>query len=131
MRRVKRNGNKLSVKAAVLTTLGFAFSGLGAVGVIIPVMPTTPFVLLAACCFSAGNSKLSARIRQNRVFGPYIENYHTKQGISRQLKIASIIFVWMGLIVSMAIVRTRWIYVLLGIVGACVTIHLLMIKTKK
>jgi len=118
------------MKNLIFNALGFIFLGLGAVGVALPVLPTTPFVLLAAICFSAADNKLSGWLRRNRVFGPYLENYRTKQGISRQLKIASIIFVWVGLTISMIMVRTVFICILLGIVGIGVTIHLLKIKTK-
>ena len=121
----------MAAKRVVLTILGFIFLGLGAVGVALPVMPTTPFMLLAAICFSSGNGKVALWLRNNRIFGPYIENYRTKQGISGTLKAASIIFVWAGLIISMAVMRTLWISVLLCAVGVGVTVHLLMIKTKK
>jgi len=101
------------------------------VGVALPVMPTTPFVLLAAICFSAGNDKFTEWLQKNRVFGPYIENYRNKRGISIWHKIGSIAFLWTGLVVSMAVVRELWIYLTLSAVGIGVTIHLLLIKTKK
>ena len=110
--------------------LGFILLGLGAVGVAIPVMPTTPFVLLAAICFSASNKKSYAWLQRNRFFGPYIENYRTRQGISKSLKIASICFVWTGLTISMIRLQTTWVYYVLAIVGIGVTVHLLLIKTK-
>jgi len=121
----------MAPKSLILTILGFALLGLGAVGVAIPVLPTTPFVLLAAVCFSAGNRKFSVWLQKSRVFGPYIENYRTKQGIKMSLKIASIAFLWTGLVISMIIVQSTWVYITLGIVGVGVTIHLLLIKTKK
>jgi uncharacterized membrane protein YbaN (DUF454 family) len=104
---------------------------LGAVGVALPVMPATPFVLLAAICFSSGNNKFSQWLKQNRIFGPYIENYRTKQGIDIKLKIASIIFVWTGLTISMITVRNTWATATLALIGTAITIHLLTIKTKK
>ena len=122
---------KMKIKKAILIILGFLLIILGAVGVAIPVLPTTPFILLAALCFSISSRKLHDWLRRNRIFGQYIENYHTKQGISIWLKAASIAFLWTGLIISMIIVRTVWIYIVLGLVGIGVTIHLLLIKTKK
>jgi len=119
------------MKRILLTIIGFLCLGLGTLGVIVPVLPTTPFVLLAALCFSYSSKKFHNWLRKNRIFGQYIENYYTKQGISISLKVASITFLWIGLIVSMVIVRTVWIYVLLGIIGIGVTTHLLFIKTKK
>jgi len=110
--------------------LGFLFLGLGAIGVVLPVLPTTPFVLLAALCFS-GNSKLGLWLRQSPFFGPYIENYHTKKGISIGHKAASIAFVWAMLAISMMRVHATWLMVFLPLIGAGVTVHLLLIKTKR
>jgi uncharacterized membrane protein YbaN (DUF454 family) len=121
----------MSVKKVLLTLLGVVSLGLGAVGVVIPVLPTTPFVLLAAMCFSKSNKKFYLWLQDNRVFGQFIENYRTQQGISIWLKTTSIIFLWTGLIISMVMTRAVLVYALLGFVGVCVTIHLLMIKTKK
>ena len=121
---------KSLIKKLVFITLGFIFIGLGAVGVAIPVLPTTPFVLLAAACFSVSSERFHGWLRRNRVFGQYIDNYHTGQGISLSLKIASIAFLWTGISISMYVVRAVWAYAVLGIVGVCVTIHLLLIKTK-
>ncbi len=122
---------RTKVKNLVLVFLGFAFMVLGALGVAVPVLPTTPFALLAAACFSLGSPKLLAWLLHNRILGPYIENYRNGQGISKARKIFAVLFLWAGLAVSMAVVRTTPVYIILGIVGLCVTVHLLMMKTKK
>lgn len=118
-------------KKLIYNLVGFICLGLGAVGVALPVLPTTPFVLLAAFCFSAGNTKYAAWLKNNRVFGPYIENYRTKQGISIWHKIASIAFLWTGLIISMIITHSLWVRIILILVGVGITVHLILIKTKK
>ena len=122
---------KKKLKRLLLIVLGFALLALGAVGVALPVLPTTPFVLLAAACFSASSEKFYARLRSNRVFGPYIEHYHKKTGVRLSLKLGSIAFLWAGLGVSMVMVQTWWVYIILGAVGIGVTVHLLAIKTKR
>ena len=122
---------KMVLKNLFLTLLGFVFLALGAVGAVLPVLPTTPFVLVAALCFSASNKKIHAWLHRNRFFGPYIENYRTKRGIKLSLKITSIAMLWTGLIISMIVVRTTLIYIVLGLVGVGVTVHLLLIKTRK
>ena len=104
--------------------------GLGGIGVAIPVMPTTPFILLAAVCFSAGNTRLSNWLQQSPFFGPFIENYKTKQGVRVSLKVVSIAILWTGLGISMIVIQAGWAYIVLPIVGLCVTIHLLSLKTK-
>jgi len=118
-----------TLKPILFTALGLACLGLGAVGAFLPVLPTTPFVLLAAACFSAGSKRLHAWLRRSRFFGPYIEHYRTGRGVKASLKITSLIILWAGLAASMAAVRTWWIYLVLGLVGAGVTVHLLLIKT--
>jgi len=117
-------------KKILLTALGFIFLGLGTLGVVLPVLPTTPFVLLAAMCFSTGNNRLAHWLRQNRFFGQYIENYRTKQGIDLKIKVFSIAFLWVGLGISMFITQNFWMTIGLIVIGIGVTIHLLHIKTK-
>jgi hypothetical protein len=118
------------IKKMLLIIAGFATLILGMVGIVLPLIPTTPLVLLAAICFSASNKSLESRLLRNRIFGEFIENYKTGQGISKRRKVWSIIYLWCGLVTSMVILRSARIYIVLSIVGVCVTVHLLMIRTK-
>ena len=59
----------------LLMALGFVFAGLGAVGAFLPVLPTTPFVLLAAACFARTSPTFHRRLIENRLFGTYIEQW--------------------------------------------------------
>ncbi|MCL2500130.1 MAG: YbaN family protein [Defluviitaleaceae bacterium] len=118
------------MKKALLIAAGLVSLALGAVGVILPILPTTPFVLLSAACFSMSHEGLEKWLQKNRIFGPFIDNYRTKQGISILHKTVSIAFLWSGLTVSMILTGTAWVYILLIMVGIGVTTHLLMIKTK-
>jgi uncharacterized membrane protein YbaN (DUF454 family) len=111
--------------------IGLIALGLGTVGIFMPILPTTPFVMLAAGCFSASSSKLSRLLKKSRFFGCYIENYHNKIGIPRRIKYRSIIFLWVSLIISMIVTKTLPIVILLIVVGAVVTIHLITLKTKQ
>jgi len=117
-------------KTLVLTLFGFIFLSIGFIGIILPILPTTPFVLISAVCFSVGNKKIFNLLEKNPIFGQYIENYRKKIGIKKSLKIISIAILWTGLIVSMIIVNTIFVFILLGFIGLCVTIHLLLIKTR-
>ena len=121
----------VSTKKLLLIILGFISLGLGTLGLFLPLVPTTPLVLLAAACFSKSSKKFDDWLRQNRLFGSYIEDYQSGIGISKTRKASIIAFLWASLIVSMVIVKTVWIYAILCIVGICVTIHILTIKTKK
>ncbi|MCL2563191.1 MAG: YbaN family protein [Oscillospiraceae bacterium] len=112
-------------------TLGCLFLGFGAVGLVMPLVPTTPFVLLSAICFSKSSKKIEAWLARLPFFGSFIENYRTKQGITVTLKAISILSVWAGLTTSMIVLGRLWVSIVLVIVGVCVTTHILLIKTKK
>jgi len=121
----------MKVKRLLINILGFLFLGLGAVGLFMPLLPTTPFVLLATVCFSYSNRRIYEQLKRTPFFGSFIVNFEEKQGVPMSLKITSIILVWASLSLSMFALRTLWAYILLGIIGSGITIHLLMLKTKK
>lgn len=98
---------------------------LGVVGIFLPLLPTTPLVLLSAFCFSKSNKRLEAWLLRSRLFGPFIENYRTKKGISRRHKTGTLIFLWVGLVTSMVVIQAVWAYILLGVVGLGVSLHVL------
>jgi len=122
---------KMNIKKLLLIVLGFVFLILGVIGIVLPLLPTTPLVLLSALCFSKSSKRLEAMLLKIRIFGPFIENYRTGGGISRLRKAVSIAYLWLGLATSMIVIRTTLIYIVLSIVGIGVTIHLLLIKTRR
>jgi hypothetical protein len=77
------------------------------------------------------NKKLETWLLKSRLFGTFIENYRIGSGISKARKIVTIIYLWLGLITSMILIRTALIFIILSIVGIGVTVHILMIKTRK
>lgn len=103
----------------------------GAVGVLVPILPTTPFVLLAASCFAASSPKAYTYLLRSRLFGPYVEHYRKHCGISTSAKIRGIAALWILLGISAVFVRESWVYILLGAVGIGVTAHLLLIPTRQ
>ena len=121
----------MQVKLLLANVLGILFLGIGAVGVFLPLLPTTPFVLLAAACFSCSNRKFYEKLKRTPFFGSFVVNFEEKQGIPMSLKIKSVTFVWVSLLISMIVLHTFWVYILLSIIGLGVTLHIFMIKTKK
>jgi uncharacterized membrane protein YbaN (DUF454 family) len=114
------------VKKIFLIAAGGICLALGAAGLFLPVWPTTPFVLLAAGCFSA-YPPVYRRILRIRFFREYIEAWNLGVPISRNTISKSLVWLWLMLFLSMYLVRKPWIYVLLGIIGAAVTVHILTI----
>ncbi len=76
----------MKVQNVFFVTVGAMSLALGILGVFLPILPTTPFVLLAAFCFSKGSPRLHAWILRNRVFGPLIQDWQQHGVIRRPAK---------------------------------------------
>jgi len=79
----------------IYLTVGFAALVLGAVGIVVPVLPTTPFVLLAAACFARSSRRFHDMLLANRIAGPIIREWVEYRSIPRRVK--------------------RWVYLLLAL----------------
>lgn len=109
--------------------LGASLLTMGAVGIFVPILPTTPLVLAAFICFTKSSKKAEKWIQQNRYFGSYIENYRTKRGVPYDVKLKSVGFLWVTLMVSMLIFQRPILLIILPLVGIAVTAHILTLKT--
>lgn len=118
------------MKRMMLLVAGFALLALAAVGVLVPVLPTTPFVLLAAGCFSFASPRMYGLLLRSRIFGPYIENHRSGVGVPMVAKVRSLAMLWGLLAISMLSMRRPWLTALLLLVGAAVTAHVLLLKTR-
>jgi uncharacterized membrane protein YbaN (DUF454 family) len=70
----------------ILIAVGSVSLALGAIGLVVPLLPTTPFLLLAAACFARASDRLHAWILRNRYFGPAIERWQTSRSLSPRAK---------------------------------------------
>lgn len=103
--------------------LGLLSLGLGAIGAFVPLLPTVPFLILAAFFFARGSGRLDGWIRSHRHFGPPIEAWRNERRISRKGKRAAYLsfaasaliglialpFPWMLVPASAAIIGSAWI----------------------
>lgn len=71
------------------TGAGWASLGLGAIGVFVPLLPTVPFVILAAFCFARGNPKAERWLVEHPTYGPHIQAWRARGAISRKGKVAA------------------------------------------
>jgi uncharacterized protein len=78
------------VLRTALFSLGIVSVALGVVGVFLPLLPTTPFILLAAWCFLKSSEKAHRWLYEQRVFGPALRNWEKNKAISRSTKIVAI-----------------------------------------
>lgn len=119
-----------NIKKTILIIAGGISLLIGGIGIFLPILPTTPLVLLAALCFSGSNEKLYQALLKSKYFGSYIDNYKNKTGVPIEVKRRAILFLWVGLGVSMFLTRDIKIIGILMIVGIGVTIHIGRLKTR-
>jgi uncharacterized protein len=103
--------------------------GLGALGIVLPGLPTTPFLLLAAACYMRGSERMHRWLINNKWFGSYIKNYHEGKGISARGKIYSITSLWIAIGISILLINVLAIQVTLVIIAIAVSIHLIRVPT--
>jgi uncharacterized membrane protein YbaN (DUF454 family) len=116
----------------LLIALGTLCVALGALGMFLPVLPTTPFLLLAAFCYARSSTRFYRWIMTNRWCGGYIRNYREGRGIPLVQKALTILLLWLtiGSTVCWA-VSSWWLRFVLLAVAVCVTIHLVKMRTYK
>ncbi len=87
---------------------GYGALGLGALGIVLPLLPTVPFVILAAFCFARSNPALAARLIDHRHFGPHIRRWRQKGVISRRGKKAALAAFAFSALLAMFLSRLPW-----------------------
>ena len=116
-------------KKGLLIAAGFLSLGLGTIGIVLPVLPTTPFLLLAAYCFLRSSKRLHHWLLHHPLFGRYIYHYLQYRAVKKSAKITAIALLWPSLLFSMYLVGKPWVAVMLVIIGSAVTWHILSLKT--
>jgi uncharacterized membrane protein YbaN (DUF454 family) len=123
---------QINTKRKLLLIGGVASVVVGIIGIFVPVLPTTPFLLLAAFCFIRSSDRLYGWLLNNRFLGEYVRNYIEKRGMPLRLKIATILLLWISIGLSITLgVHHIALRLLLAFIAIGVTIHILLIKTTK
>ena len=100
--------------------IGFISLALGGLGVLLPLLPTTPFVLVAAVAFAKSSNRLHRWLLDHNMFGPLIENWRRDGAISRSAKIVSILSMVAILVVSVLLAMPTHVIVIQAVVlGVC------------
>lgn len=114
----------------LLIILGAVSLGLGVTGMFLPVLPTTPFLLLTAWCWLKGSPRLYAWLMSQPRLGPYIRDFQEHRCISRKVKVISVSTLWVTVTVSIVLVHPLWLRILLFCIAVGVTVHILSFTTK-
>ncbi len=116
----------------LLTVSGTLSLFLGIIGIFLPILPTTPFLLLAAFCYAKSSEKFYYMLLNNRYLGNYIKNYREQKAVPLKIKISSISLLWITILISaFCFIENNIIRGVLILIAAAVTVHILSLKTLK
>ncbi len=114
----------------LLLACGFLSLGLGAAGVFVPLLPTTPFLLLASACFLRSSNRLHRWLLHHRWFGSYIRNYRDYKATTHRAKVIALILLWGSIgYAALFVAQSLWLRLLLLVIAVGVTIHLVRLQT--
>jgi uncharacterized membrane protein YbaN (DUF454 family) len=115
---------------ALLAIAGIISMGLGILGIILPILPTTPFFLLSAYLFLKSSQRLYRWLLTHRIFGRYIKNYIQNKSIGKEVKVFTLILLWATMLFSIYCSTGKvWLQILLATIAIAVTIHIPRLKT--
>ncbi|MBD3277956.1 MAG: DUF454 family protein [Candidatus Aegiribacteria sp.] len=105
---------------------------LGTVGIVVPLLPSTPLYLLAAFCFARSSNKFYEKLMSNPMIGKRIRNYRDKRGMPLREKVITLLLLWIS-------IGTTWVFfvsgsavrILLLVIASAVTVHILLLNTLK
>ena len=108
----------------LLVICGTLFVSLGALGIFLPLLPTTVFLLLAAACYARSSDRFYHQLITNRWLGAYIQNHREGRGMRRRDKVITVSLLWAGIGATMIwSVEATWLRVLLLAIATGVTVH--------
>ena len=127
-----KNRNQRAVRALLLVagTISLTF---GAIGIVLPILPTTPFLLLSAACYLRSSERMHKWLLSNRWFGEYIRKYQEGRGIPLKTKIVAVTFLWVTILFSVFFVLDEILIAqgALFLVGLGVSVHLVRLPNLK
>ncbi len=120
---------KLHLSKGLLIVIGILSIGLAIVGIFLPLLPTTPLLLLAAACFFRSSDRLYQWIITHKWFGFYIKNYREHKATSKYAKVVILLLLWGSLgYTIIGVLSSLTVRILLLLIGMGVTLHVLSLK---
>ena len=119
-----------SIIRSVYVVLGILFCVLGVVGIFVPLLPTTPFLLLSAALFFRSSPRLYHLLLNHPQLGPYIRNFREHKAIPLRIKVISVSLVWLTILHAVFFLLDYWILeILLLILAVCISVYILHFRT--
>ena len=108
----------------LLVAAGTLCVGLGVLGIFLPLLPTTVFLLMAAACYARSSDRFYQRLVNSRWLGSYIRNHREGRGMTRGQKALTLALLWAGIGATMIwTVEDLWLHALLLVIALGVTVH--------
>lgn len=117
---------------SIVFVVGLISLILGAIGIVLPVLPTTPFLLLSAACFAKSSKRFYNWLMNNRVLGTIIKNYKEGKGMPIKTKIFTLSTLWITIMITIFFfVKILWVQIILWIIVIAVSTHIILIRPKE
>lgn len=135
-RKSKINENETAQEKSLVKRLiflgGFISLILGIIGIVLPILPTTPFLLLASAAFAKSSKRFHKWLLNNKILGSYIRNYKEGKGMPLKIKGITLLLLWITITISILFLMDLfWIQILLICIAIAVSIHIILIRPKK
>ncbi|MBE0661955.1 MAG: YbaN family protein [Bacteroidales bacterium] len=114
----------------LLIFMGSISVGLAVLGIVLPVLPTTPFLLFAAWCYARSSTRFYVWLMTHRLWGKYLRDYTSGRGVPVKVKVYAIVLLWITILSSVIFAIDKlWLQILLIAIALGVSIHILRIRT--
>jgi len=119
------------VRRGVYFSVGAVSVTMGVIGIVVPLWPTTCFLLLAGWCFARSSRRAERWLHENRLFGRYLKDYREHGVISGRVRAGSVATLWVFIAISGFLLASQlWAVALLLLIAIAVTAHLFSLPTK-
>lgn len=115
---------------ALLIIIGTLSIALGVIGIVVPLLPTTPLILLGAACYVKASDELYQKLIKNKWLGRYIKDFREKNGITLKSKVLSLSLMWISIMGTILFFDIEfWLAAALIIVAVTVSAYILSFDT--
>jgi uncharacterized protein len=119
----------MAVKA-LLITIGTLSITLGVIGIVVPLLPTTPLIMLGAACYVKASDELYQMLIRNKWLGGYIKDYREKNGITLKNKVLSLSLMWISILGTILLFEISvWLAAVLIVIAVTVSAYILSFDT--
>lgn len=124
------HGQHMRLRKWLLVAIGLISVGIGVLGIFVPLLPTTPFLLIGAACFARSSDRLHEWLVNHRWLGGYIRDYRERGAITRRAKVVVLLLLWVSIGYSVVTASPRWwLQVIALLIAVGVTVHVARLRT--